>query len=83
LTLQQLLHAAYLCGNIGAVLKIGVVCATELMPVFCRGTHWWLLRHTYSFSFFPFSSQQESPPWGLSATGIDGWLGGDFDRPHT
>jgi hypothetical protein len=22
-------------------------------------------------------------PRGLSGTGIDGWLGGDFDRPHT
>ena len=23
------------------------------------------------------------PPRGLSGTGIDGWLGGDFDRLHT
>jgi hypothetical protein len=23
------------------------------------------------------------PPQGLSGTGIDGWLGGDFDRLHT
>jgi hypothetical protein len=23
------------------------------------------------------------PPWGISGTEIDGWLGGDFDRPHT
>jgi hypothetical protein len=86
-------HCKQACWNLeGLAFHAGIIALPPLHPVAAHCTRVTCIstcrvggkvRLTVSRTVCNPGLQTIPPPRGLSGTGIDGWLGGDFDRLHT